>query len=168
MGFLVKFKTYLPAVRASAFMLPALVLSLTDTSLLCIQDLTLSLYQEPQHFVDFIAYLVARNVGSGTTGKHISIAKKALDFLDSRQQWVHLGAMTSCLSRYVILFYFAACPSLFMTCTHALGARSLSHQLPLLQPPAQPQDLPSATIVWAWVDTLVSLTKEKMDMDIAG
>ena len=170
MGFLMKYKSYLPAVRASTFVLPAPVPSLTDTILLCIQDLTLSLYQEPQHFVDFIAYLVARNVGRGTTGKHISVAKKVLDFLDSRQQWVHLGAMTSCLSRYAILFYlfWLHALSFFLTCMHVLGARSLSHQLPLLQPPPQPQELPSATIVWAWVDTLLALTKKKIDVDMAG
>ncbi len=103
MGFLVKSNSFLPTVRAAAFLFAALLHSLTDTILLCMQALTLSMYQEPQHFVDFVAYLVARRVGKGTTGKHISVAKKVLDFLDSRQQWVHLGAMTSCLSRYAIL-----------------------------------------------------------------
>ena len=101
MGYLYKAKHINPNVSYSLVVkyTHRLHPSLTTVLLLPMQAMDLSMYREGQHVVDFVAYLVARGVGKGMTAKHISTAKKALEFLDAREQWEHTGHLLLCLAR---------------------------------------------------------------------
>ena len=53
----------------------------------------LSDYSDPDFFIGFISYLVARNVGRGHILKHISLARKVNNFLGSGECHADIGAV---------------------------------------------------------------------------
>lgn len=106
------------------------------------QDLYMELYQDTQMFVSFIGYLIARGVGRGTTGKHISTGKKVLDWLETKNPWPHTALLQEWYAR-------------------------LDQQLGYVQPPVEPQALPSATSVWEWVGKLIQYVNNKVDHDVS-
>lgn len=63
------------------------------------QDLSLFMYRDGQHVTDFVAYLVARGVGKGTTAKIVTTSKKVLDHLDAISQYAHTGKLLMYLTR---------------------------------------------------------------------
>ena len=93
-------------------------------------------------FTNFCGYLAARGVGHGTISKHTSFARKILAWLDIIKPWPHTTKVQEWLTR-------------------------LDHQLRNVLPPAQPQELPTAQHIWAYVDELHKLTIEQVAQDEA-
>lgn len=60
------------------------------------------MYRNGQHVLDFAAYLVARGVSNGVIAQHMGVAKKVLEFCDTRAQWPHTGNLFVCYTRSVM------------------------------------------------------------------
>lgn len=110
-------------------------------------QLSLNAYLEPDKFSQFIAYLKARGVQRGQLVKHVSIARKLADFLQSGT------APASSIRQHV-------------ECLDAWLGR-LEAQLNASMPMPLKRQLPEAPIVFRWVDRLVNEALRHVEADMA-
>lgn len=75
------------------------------------QDMELAQYRLPQHYVDFISYLVARGVGTAVIRKQTSVAQKVLAYLETKSSWDHYDNFCDCIMRWVCFGRAMSCVS---------------------------------------------------------
>jgi hypothetical protein len=64
--------------------------------------MSLAAYRNGQYVLDFIAYLVARGVSTGVLAQHLGVAKKVLEFYDTKQPWAHTGELLMIYIRWAM------------------------------------------------------------------
>ena len=69
--------------------------------LLWVQGMTLRLYRKGQHFIDYMAYLVARGTSVGVLAQHITVANKVLQWLHTKDSWQHTKELSGYYTRFV-------------------------------------------------------------------
>jgi hypothetical protein len=106
-------------------------------------------------------------------------AKKSLEWMDSCQQHPFTGPLLVYYARYACSMHIMryrstrtlvdACMPLISTCIPTMASMlcRLDQQLTLRQPPPQsPDELPTATSVWAWMDIAVKMTQDAVASDM--
>jgi hypothetical protein len=111
-------------------------------------QLSLSAYLQPERFVHFIAYLKARGVQKGQLVKHVSIARKVADYLQSGA--AH-GSSTRMLVERVDSWL-----------------ANLEAQIASSMPAPTRATLPEVPAVFRWVDTLVDVALLHVDAEMSS
>lgn len=110
------------------------------------ESISLRLYANPQYVARFVGYLQAREVGIGQIAKHVGLARKVNDYLQSG------AADTSAVRRHA-----AKMEAWLATLLAQLHASTPS------QPKAHAQDI---ELTWRWVEQLVDSALSMIDNDM--
>jgi hypothetical protein len=110
--------------------------------------LSLQLYNDPHHFVNFLAYLIARGLSKPSLIKHIAVARKVVYYLRSGVPETSPGA------------------AIMEKVRNWMAA--LESQVQRSMPNAKPKQLPEFSAVLKWVDWVTDDAKRSVDSDMSS
>lgn len=84
-----------------------------------LQEMTLFKYREGQLVLDFMGYLIARGVSPRVLAQHMGVAKKVIEFLETKEPWQHSGALLTCYSRWACMGDGCCSHERYACCGHA-------------------------------------------------